>query len=309
MSHTGTVLIDPMENSKFGAKPHRRSIFPALFSSLLWQRYYCMRRNDMPMPSIPLTDHGQQHSHQMTVVGVIEVCQGPDCTGLGGGAALLEIEELVAAQTTADDARRAQHQSQLNPQQQQHQPLSSSYRVVSGACRNLCSVGPNVHLLRQVSTPSNTSTDTLLEESFAAIKSVSACQHVARAIASRGTTGESADTTTPATDIASSLQPSTLMIRRMQGIRWECLRQVARILAKAAAQRKTGDNGGGAIVTETTDTRKERYRALCHEQLVQMRAAEMAAVINCNNNNKLRARAEQRLQRLEQLASRSIDQA
>ena len=55
----------------------------------------------------------------------LEVCQGPDCLGAGGGAALLELEELVQEYTMGD------------------------IRVVRGGCRNFCSMGPNVHY-RQV---------------------------------------------------------------------------------------------------------------------------------------------------------------
>jgi hypothetical protein len=50
----------------------------------------------------------------------IEVCQGPDCFGSGGGAVLLELEELV----------------------QEH---SASTQIVRGGCRNFCAMGPNVH--------------------------------------------------------------------------------------------------------------------------------------------------------------------
>jgi len=50
----------------------------------------------------------------------IEVCNGPDCSGLGGGAAFLEIENLIS---TLDNCR-----------------------VVVGGCRNVCTMGPNVHI-------------------------------------------------------------------------------------------------------------------------------------------------------------------
>ena len=52
----------------------------------------------------------------------LEVCQGPDCFGSGGGAAILEIEELV-----------------------QEYNINSHATVVRGGCRNFCSMGPNVH--------------------------------------------------------------------------------------------------------------------------------------------------------------------
>lgn len=50
----------------------------------------------------------------------IEVCIGPDCSVSGGPAALWEIEELSL-------------ESQCR------------YRVVPGGCRELCTLGPNVH--------------------------------------------------------------------------------------------------------------------------------------------------------------------
>ena len=51
----------------------------------------------------------------------IEVCQGPDCFGAGGGATILEIEELVQEQD------------------------ADNFHVIRGGCRNFCSMGPNVH--------------------------------------------------------------------------------------------------------------------------------------------------------------------
>ena len=59
----------------------------------------------------------------------IEVCQGPDCKGLGGGIAILEIEELV--------------------QEHKYHNTEGNIRVVSGGCRDFCSVGPNVHVLQK----------------------------------------------------------------------------------------------------------------------------------------------------------------
>jgi hypothetical protein len=72
----------------------------------------------------------------------IEVCHGPDCFGSGGGAALLELEELVIES-------------------------GSSFLVVQGGCRNFCSMGPNVHVDSR---------------HFTGIKSVEDCQQVAKKI-------------------------------------------------------------------------------------------------------------------------------
>ena len=60
----------------------------------------------------------------------IEVCLGPDCSGGGGGAALLEIESLVKSggEQGTDAANK------------------SNICVVSGGCRDYCTMGPNVHI-------------------------------------------------------------------------------------------------------------------------------------------------------------------
>ncbi len=50
---------------------------------------------------------------------IIEVCTGPNCSA--GGAAILEIEELILEDGTG------------------------GFRIISGGCRDLCSMGPNVH--------------------------------------------------------------------------------------------------------------------------------------------------------------------
>ena len=63
----------------------------------------------------------------------IEVCMGPDCSGGGGGAALLEIESLVM-----DGGEKAGNGSKGN------------IRVVGGGCRDYCTMGPNVHLLNKL---------------------------------------------------------------------------------------------------------------------------------------------------------------
>ena len=58
----------------------------------------------------------------------IEVCLGPDCSGGGGGAALLEIESLVTSGG------------------EQGTGSMCNIRVVGGGCRDYCTMGPNVHM-------------------------------------------------------------------------------------------------------------------------------------------------------------------
>ena len=73
-------------------------------------------------------------SKPKTTTTIIEVCLGPDCSGGGGGAALLEIEELVSYRAksctgnNSDDAK------------------NKNVKVVIGGCRDLCTMGPNVHI-------------------------------------------------------------------------------------------------------------------------------------------------------------------
>jgi hypothetical protein len=65
----------------------------------------------------------------------IEVCLGPDCSGGGGGAALLEIESLVMMSQLPGEPRPSMsNRSRCN------------IRVVGGGCRDFCTMGPNVHI-------------------------------------------------------------------------------------------------------------------------------------------------------------------
>ncbi len=63
---------------------------------------------------------------------VIEVCLGPDCAVAGGGAALLEIEDLV--------------RQQLCPNKESNNK-GDSIAVQAGGCRDQCTEGPNVRIL------------------------------------------------------------------------------------------------------------------------------------------------------------------
>jgi hypothetical protein len=80
---------------------------------------------------------------------IIEACQGPDCFGSGGGAVLLELEDLV---------------------QECHDKTNGDgqcFRVVAGGCRNFCSMGPNVHASGR---------------HFESVKDVEACRKIANDI-------------------------------------------------------------------------------------------------------------------------------
>ena len=62
---------------------------------------------------------------------VIEVCLGPDCAVAGGGAALLEIEDLVRPQQCNKDSHNDDMKIIVQP----------------GGCRDHCTEGPNVRLI------------------------------------------------------------------------------------------------------------------------------------------------------------------
>jgi len=61
---------------------------------------------------------------------IIEVCLGSDCAVAGGGAALLEIEDLVRQQPNKESNNN-----------------DASIIVQAGGCRDKCTEGPNVRIL------------------------------------------------------------------------------------------------------------------------------------------------------------------
>eukprot|EP00984_Skeletonema_dohrnii_P032401 scaffold26504_cov228-Skeletonema_dohrnii-CCMP3373.AAC.8 len=63
---------------------------------------------------------------------LIEVCLGPDCAVAGGGAALIEIEDLVRQQ-------QCNNKASIND--------VSKIIVQPGGCRDHCTEGPNVRLI------------------------------------------------------------------------------------------------------------------------------------------------------------------
>ena len=85
-------------------------------------------------------------STYLNAITTIEVCLGPDCSGGGGGAALLEIEDLVSCRekmnTTTSSTRSATYD--INKK-------SKKVVVVElGGCRDICTMGPNVYVRNNV---------------------------------------------------------------------------------------------------------------------------------------------------------------
>ena len=122
----------------------------------------------------------------------IEVCLGPDCHGAGGGAALLEIEELVSPRGT--------NQNETN---------QDDVTILPGGCRDFCTVGPNV-LVKSLTTG---------DEHYSKVDGPDACRKIVSSIYAEAIEAEA--TTTPLSHI------DAVMRRREDGIRWKCHRKRA----------------------------------------------------------------------------------
>lgn len=206
----------------------------------------------------------------------IEVCQGPDCVGLGGGAALLEIEELV--QETA-------HSYYGHPQASGNNATRTPLQVVVGGCRNFCSVGPNVHLLDNV--------DGGTIESFHQVNSPSSC-----AIASQSAVlAVGIDSTSSNNDNAAvknnNNATQSMMLRRSERLRWEALRSVSRTIAKL--KKDVMLNG-----VQPNQAKLDRLGESCAKQLSAASRAEISVMSRAGGEEAVLAsnRGKRRAERL-----------
>ncbi|KAL7553277.1 hypothetical protein ACHAWF_016536 [Thalassiosira exigua] len=117
---------------------------------------------------------------------MIQVCLGPDCSGSGGGAALLEIEDLVAAKEGTPE----------------------TVTVTPGECRDFCTMGPNVYVTHNAGQSDK-------EGHFTKVDCPEACRKVYTSVFK----GEEQEETACVYSKASPLA-STLLKRRQDGIRW-----------------------------------------------------------------------------------------
>mmetsp|Transcript_15506 Transcript_15506/g.44897 ORF Transcript_15506/g.44897 Transcript_15506/m.44897 type:complete len:237 (+) Transcript_15506:39-749(+) len=136
----------------------------------------------------------------------IEVCLGPDCSGGGGGAALLEIEALVMG--SSGDA------STLSLCEPSAGSRSTSVCVVGGGCRDYCTMGPNVHI-RSASIVAK-------ESHLTKVNCPAECRRVVRA--AMGGTRIAHDT--PDEDDGTADVENILQLRK-DGQRWRGLREQA----------------------------------------------------------------------------------
>jgi hypothetical protein len=209
----------------------------------------------------------------------VEVCQGPDCTGLGGGAAVLDIEELVQEAVELGSGLP----SSINP-------VIPPVLIVAGGCRDLCTMGPNVYLR-------GGALGTI--ESFNKVDSPSRCGHVARAV-KLIYEGRSLKNGEDTEESGSALPVTTqsMMLRRSERMRWEALRRVSRIVATC---RKDALNG-----LQPSQVRLDTRKEFCEEQLSVATKAELSAT---SSSGLLSERARRRANRLVQLICNALDEA
>ncbi len=201
----------------------------------------------------------------------IEVCKGPDCTGLGGGAAILEIEELV--------------------REHRHQNGDDTIRVVAGGCRDFCSVGPNVHIHARRPNESGKRTNLLLE-SFQGVNDASSCNRVLDSIIASKSTSEEAAEYTPCDSSSAIDRHRSMMARKAERQRWEALKDVSRTIAKC---QKTIPSTSDDEITRKQKVWKETFTdrlELCNMSMGRSQGS---------------ARERRRVQHLVEIASETLD--
>ena len=208
----------------------------------------------------------------MTPMTKIEVCQGNDCYGSGGGAVLLELEELVS------EYEYQQHQQQ-RPSNPDTKP---EFSVLRGGCRNFCSMGPNVHVhVHQPScTASASSSSSHHHEHFSQTAGIAECHTLSE------TVGLLPNEPTK-TKSGGALQ--NMLLKRAHRLRWELLRDIARFREKKRKEKRT----------TTANHSKERLS----EQLEEAYRAAMSSALSTSSNEKdgqAKDRMERRFSRLRQ---------
>lgn len=130
----------------------------------------------------------------------VEVCLGPDCSGGGGGAALLEIESLV-----------------MGGGKQAGTGSKSNIRVVGGGCRDYCTMGPNVHI----------QSDFIAAEDshFTRVNCSAECRRVVRVATGTSSSNGTCDDNSGEDDNADNI--AKILQLREDGRRWRVLREQA----------------------------------------------------------------------------------
>lgn len=169
----------------------------------------------------------------------IRVCQGPDCTGLGGGVVFLEIEELVREHVESLD-------SNAPP------PLF----VAEAGCRDLCSAGPNVFI--HIRNPDKSRrAKNVLAESFSDIKDPAECRRVVKTAIESWTCSSTRDNNA----YLSVSRVQAMMARKSERTRWEALREVSRVISKC---RKTVATNDGSV---DIDAKALHWKEACEQSI------------------------------------------
>ena len=128
----------------------------------------------------------------------IEVCHGPDCFGSGGGAVLLELEELVQEVTTTTMAGSS----------------SNNIEIQKGGCRNYCSMGPNVHCF-------------VSGKHFTKVKGPAECQDVIQKVLGKTSDDDDSEAVVAVVVVPNDIT-TRVLLKRADRERWQCLRAMAR---------------------------------------------------------------------------------
>ena len=189
----------------------------------------------------------------------VVVCSGVDCMGLGGGAALLEIEELCAEVSSSSGG--AEH-----------------VEAVSGVCTLQCANAPNVNVHALASDGRSLDVSNHLR-----VDSAARCAEVlAVATSPPGVRSE----------VLEGGGGGGIMMRRAAGLRWNALRQLARCHNTYSLHGFDGATSSRA----STATRAEREaRTAARELLAAALRAEASAA---RNSEPALARARRRAERL-----------
>lgn len=247
----------------------------------------------------------------------IKVCQGPDCTGLGGGAALLEIEELIQEEryyqqeeehhrpintSSAVDATRQQHQEEeevvSDASVVEVAPIIH-YQAEAGGCRNLCTVGPNVYISYQ-------NRKSVLE-SYHHVKDVSSCREVVQnaciytRINQKNQTERNEDESCTSSSHQNPMHSNShenMMTRRVDRKRWEALRNISRVISKCKK-----DIASSSLGSSTRNaSRCKKWKESCEQHLDPLTQVELSAA----KTNGSKDRAARRSERLSQNISEKL---
>ena len=138
-------------------------------------------------------------------ITTVEVCLGPDCSGVGGGAALLEIEDLVSCRekvNTTTSTRSSTCDDNNN---------SQKVVAVPGGCRDFCTMGPNVHVRNNVEKNIH----------YSRVNNPMKCRDIISSIYGEEEEEEEEESSSVQIHVTKDSSVESLMRRREDSIRWQ----------------------------------------------------------------------------------------